>query len=358
MFNKTSEDELKNIVFVVFLADLGTTDWKSAIESEIRSNYSKYIETGSLKVIQAPVEFYSSMSTLKDDSYTNWRTKQNFDYAFIMKYCEHLSDFYMQMEDDVTAVTGYYSAIFDFVKLHSDEPWVCLEFSSLGFIGKLYHSTDIGKLAEMLLMFNSSQPVDYTFVYYNLLTGKQTHLRKPSLFQHMGYYSSLDKKLQPLKDKFFDFPAKKFHGDNPPASVQTTFKYSPDFPPELAYSENPGFFWSVEGAEINSKFTIVFSTAHKIKQIIVRTGLPSHPRDFVQHAILEASYERTENSEKSECGEFVEIALFQDGNVDVDHSTILSRLGEQLVKCLQIRFIERQTEWVIIKEIAVLLMLP
>lgn len=45
----------------------------------------------------------------------NWRVKQNYDYAYLMKYCEHLSDFYMQMEYDIIASNGYYGAINDFI---------------------------------------------------------------------------------------------------------------------------------------------------------------------------------------------------------------------------------------------------
>lgn len=351
MLNKTAENELREVTFVIFLADIGQTGWKTSMKVQLQTNYSAYIESGSLKVIEAPAQYYDSMFRYKNDSYTNWRTKQNYDYAYIMKYCQYMSDYYMQLEDDVTPVDGYYPAIFDFINSQKDDNWVCLEFSALGFIGKLYRSTDVANLADLILMFNYSQPVDYIFAYFNVMSGKRTEMRKPSLFQHKGYFSSLKNKVQPLQDKFFDFPPKELHGHNPPAAVKTTLKYSRDFPPELAYSLDPGFFWSSESIKDNSKFTLVFNSTQRLQKVFVRTGSTSHPADKANHAVLEAS--EAAKDAPTECGEFYQIANFENGDVTVDKDVIMTSLGNISVKCLQIRFLKGQMEWLVIREIAV-----
>ena len=351
MFMKTADEELREITFVILLADIGTTEWKTKLESEIKTNYSAYIEDGSLKIIQAPPEYYDTMLTFKDDRYVNWRTKQNFDYSYIMRYCQHMSDYYMQMEDDVTPVDGYYQAITHFISSQPDDNWVCLEFSTLGFIGKLYHTPEVVLLADMLLIFNYSQPVDFIFPYYNMMTGRRSQMRKPSLFQHRGYYSSLRDKIQPLQDKFFDFPPKQFHGDNPFAFLETNLKYTADFPPSLAYSKDPGFFWSAESVESDSNFTIVFNSTHNLSKIQITTGSQSHPSDTARFAILEAS--EAPKDRTSKCGQFNHIASFKNGEISVDKERIVSSVGKMPLKCLQIRFLERQVEWLIIREIAV-----
>ena len=57
--------------------------------------------------------------------------------------------------------------------------------------GKLYRSRDLDHLSQLLLMFFQEQPVDYTYLYFNMLmTQLQKRLRTPTLFQHRGIHSS------------------------------------------------------------------------------------------------------------------------------------------------------------------------
>lgn len=354
MFNKTSEEELRQIIFVIFLADLNDAIWKSETEAEIKRKYDKHIRSGSLIVVQAPKDFYDGMMQFGNNSYLNWRTKQNYDYAFLMKYCQHLSDFYMQMEDDVLASDGYYSAIFNFIAEQPNDDWICLEFSELGFIGKVYHSKHLRDLAEMLLIFSHTQPVDYTYVYFNtLLRNGFRRIRKPTLFQHMGYHSSLAEKIQPLRDKYFDFPPKELKGDNPSAGIFTTLKTNDDFPPNLPYSSDPGHFWSYSAAEENDTFTLLFDSSQLIDKVIVMTGSKEHPGDIIHNGVLEASAVVSGSKEKPFCEDFIVIGQFEEGKMFVDSQMIRSKLGVVRTKCLQIRLTKPQIEWVIIKEIAV-----
>jgi alpha-1,3-mannosylglycoprotein beta-1,4-N-acetylglucosaminyltransferase C len=45
----------------------------------------------------------------------------------------------MQMEDDVLTIPGYLNVIKQFIAEQKVE-WSCLEFSQIGFIGKVFHS--------------------------------------------------------------------------------------------------------------------------------------------------------------------------------------------------------------------------
>ena len=354
MLNKTSQEEMTEIVFVVFLADLNNTDWKFKTEATIRENYEKYVTSGSLQVIEAPREFYDGMSQYGNDSYMNWRTKQNYDYAYLMQYCQNISEYYMQMEDDVQASDGYFPAIFNFIQSQPNDDWICLEFSELGFIGKLYHSKHIGKLAEMLLIFSHSQPVDYTYIYFNILMGNgPKRIRKPTLFQHMGFHSSLVDKVQPLVDKYFDFPEKELNGDNPPAKIVTTLLVNEDFPTGLAYSREPGHFWSNGSPKENDTFALFFDSAQTVNKIVIVSGSKSRPKDTVQHGVLEAGVVSSGTDDSMTCEGLISIGEFQNGIVSVDSQAIRSKLGIMSIRCLQIRFTMSQDEWVVLKEIAV-----
>lgn len=46
--------------------------------------------------------------------------------------------------------------------------WAVLEFSELGFIGKLFRATDLPKLSKFMMTFYEEQPVDWLirFVFY------------------------------------------------------------------------------------------------------------------------------------------------------------------------------------------------
>ena len=98
-------------------------------------------------------------------------------------------------------------------------PWLVIEFSELGFIGKLFKTTDLPLVAQFFTMFFQDKPCDW--LLYDIIDTKvcrydkggerncpgfhalwQQH--KPSLFQHIGRYSSLKGKRQGLMDTHFD----------------------------------------------------------------------------------------------------------------------------------------------------------
>jgi alpha-1,3-mannosylglycoprotein beta-1,4-N-acetylglucosaminyltransferase C len=260
----------------------------------------------------------------------------------------------MQMEDDVRASDGYFAAILNFIRLQDNDNWICLEFSELGFIGKLYHSKHIGQLSDMLIMFSQTQPVDYTYIYFNMLMGNGAkRIRKPTLFQHMGFHSSLVNKIQPLVDKYFDFPEKELNGDNPPAKLFTTLIVNEEFPPSLAYSSEPGHFWSNGSPKENDTFSLFFESAQMIDKLVIVSGSNSHPKDIIHYGILEAGVSTSSNGDKLDCEGLITLGQFQNGTLSIDSQTIRSKLGLVTIRCLQIRFTSAQLEWVVIKEIAI-----
>ncbi|PNJ83788.1 MGAT4D isoform 9, partial [Pongo abelii] len=83
----------------------------------------------------------------------------------------------------------------------SSNNWFFIEFSMLGFIGKLFRSEDLTQFVRFFLMFYKEKPVDW--LLNDIFQGdcmkrkKQIRIRyKPSLFRHVGIHSSFPGKEQ------------------------------------------------------------------------------------------------------------------------------------------------------------------
>ncbi|MEQ2196215.1 Alpha-1,3-mannosyl-glycoprotein 4-beta-N-acetylglucosaminyltransferase B, partial [Xenoophorus captivus] len=131
-----------------------------------------------------------------------------------MLYAQDKGTYYIQLEDDVFAKTGYYSDMKAFAMEAASTEWLYLEFSQLGFIGKMFKTSDLPMIAEFFLMFHKDKPIDWLLDHilwvkvcnpekdnkhcdYQKAMLKKRY--KPSLFQHVGLHSSLPGKLQHLK---------------------------------------------------------------------------------------------------------------------------------------------------------------
>ncbi|KAI8513800.1 Alpha-1,3-mannosyl-glycoprotein 4-beta-N-acetylglucosaminyltransferase C [Branchiostoma belcheri] len=209
LINHTTEAERKQIVIVVFLADFDK-DYNKDISSEISRRYPQHLNTGFMQVIQAPRSFYPTFEELKRkfrDSLERilWRSKQCVDYAFLFQYCRNMSEYYLQLEDDVISAENFLSSIKTYLDRVRLDAWTALEFSELGFIGKLFKSSDLQLLSGLFKLFYQELPVDillHAFIRIVQPTWKKFK-HKPSLFQHVGLHSSLRGKRQELIDKEF-----------------------------------------------------------------------------------------------------------------------------------------------------------
>lgn len=178
------------------------------------------------------------------------------------------------------------------------------------------------------------------------------HIRRPTLFEHVGYHSSLPGKIQPLKDRFFHSYPKTLKGDNPPASVYTSLPFEGYFNPDNCYSKDDGIFWSTRSGKGKDWLTVVFSEPQMIDRIEIETGTNTHPNDKIHFAKVEASLASVvKGPGKPECGRNKLLGYFDDGNIRV--VDIQSKTEGQKVHCLSIILTNKQETWVIVKEIAV-----
>ena len=146
------------------------------IGSEVQANFPSLLKNGMIEIISPPQYYYPNFDQVKTlnsfgDSPVRikWRQKQNLgtfffirnhnfssrfissyippskcflDYIYLWMSCLSKSQYYIQLEDDVIAKSGFLEFIMEKINAQIDD-WFLLEFSNLGFIGKLFKSESL-----------------------------------------------------------------------------------------------------------------------------------------------------------------------------------------------------------------------
>lgn len=275
-----------------------------------------------------------------------FRSKQNVDYSFLINYSAGLSRYYLQLEDDVSCANNFLSHI----RRRTEEQeakkttWAVIEFSVLGYIGKLYKSVDAPLLARFLFLFYQEMPCDWLMSHFRkLLTQKETIVFKPSLFQHMGTFSSFDGKRNSLKDNYFQEDV----SPNPTADVFTDMSVYREHAPRHAWDNPGGFFWS-NSIKKGNFWAAVLHVPAVFTGVLVETGLEG--RDLLESGQVEIGREVIATPTGKSCGEFQSVGTFKNGRferneLDKDYGSASS--------CLRIRVTAEQHDWLIVRKIVV-----
>ncbi|CAN9498999.1 unnamed protein product [Ophioblennius macclurei] len=353
IFDQSSYEELKEIVVVVHLADFDLI-WCENLVQEINRKFAHHIIAGRLLVIQAPEDFYPSLDGLKrnyndPDDRVRFRSKQNVDYAFLLNFCTNLSHFYMMLEDDVRCSRNFLTALKKVITSREGSYWVMLEFSKLGYIGKLYHSKDLPRLAHFLLMFYQEMPCDWLLIHFRGLLAQKDVIRfKPSLFQHMGYYSSYKGAENKLKDDDFEEDSIDIP-DNPPASLYTNLNVFENYDATKAYSSIVDeYFWGKPPCT-GDFFLIIFNKSTKVSRIKIVTGTEDRHNDILHHGALEVGQRSVETKQGRQCSSYITLGEFKVGKIEV--SNVDHKIGFD-IECVRIVITAGQKEWLIIRTIS------
>ncbi|CAJ1057965.1 alpha-1%2C3-mannosyl-glycoprotein 4-beta-N-acetylglucosaminyltransferase A [Xyrichtys novacula] len=254
--------EKSDILIIIFVAE-SDLDYVRGVAEIISKNFPKDVQTGLLEVVAPSQYYYPNFTSLKEtfgDSKdrVKWRTKQNLDFSFLMLYAQDKGTYYVQLEDDVVAKSDYLSTMKNFADKETSKDLLYLEFSQLGFIGKMFRTRDLPMISEFFLMFHRDKPIDWLLDHIlwvkacnpekdakDCNTQKELLKKryKPSLFQHVGVHSSLSGKLQPLKDKDFGTQALFRAHKNPPAELSTSLIHYQQHSLDRAYG-GVDFFWA------------------------------------------------------------------------------------------------------------------
>uniref|UniRef100_A0A8C2E2G4 Zgc:154054 n=1 Tax=Cyprinus carpio TaxID=7962 RepID=A0A8C2E2G4_CYPCA len=278
-----STAERKDIVIVVFVAETNATFVKAVVQS-VQTN------SGVVEVISPSPHYYPDLSNLKETfgdpkERVRWRTKQNLDYSFLMLYAQSKGTYYVQLEDDIVAKQGFFESMKTYIEQVLSEEWLFMEFSQLGFIGKLFRTSDLPMIVEFFLMFHKDKPIDWLLdhILWVKVCNPEKDLKhcnnekaqlkrtyKPSLFQHVGLHSSLTGKIQNLKDKDFGNQV-LFKGHyNPPAELSSSLEKYQSHTLERAYN-GEDFFWGLTPKR-GDYILITFTTPQAVKGYFFRSG--------------------------------------------------------------------------------------
>lgn len=302
------ESEKEEVIIVVLVADFDPTSILS-VSDQITKDFPKELRSGLIRVIKAPNSFYPNLNKLPrlwgdKPERIRWRSKQSLDYAFLMKYCKELGQYYLQIEDDIATSKGYLKKIKGFITKYQERRWSILEFGARGFIGMLYRTSDLGHLSAFVKMYYWVYPVDLLFRQYNdfnLNGNPQWPRYRPPLFRHVGTFSSLDGQVRKLEDirvgrRIYN------DNDNPDADVTTSIrdrvrggKIS------SAYDTvRHGMFWG-KNVKKGDYVLIEFLQPLRVKKMIVESGGARAPEDYFGAAKILYS----KQNDAGECDEFI-----------------------------------------------------
>ena len=353
----TTLQQLRSTV-IVLLADVDET-YNLEVEHALQQKFNRSILIGFLQVVRISPEFYPELTNLKHTfqdsaSRVRWRAKQVADYAFLFMFARNQSQYYLQLEDDVICAHNYLKDIKYFISLQKHGSWSVLEFSELGFIGKLFKSDDLPKLAQFMMTFYAEQPVDWLIGYFRLvMTQQSVILRRPTLFQHIGKVSSYDtSKDNNLKDRFFAGGSKKWASHDPPATILSTMEHYGTYFAQLAYASGSGYFWA-QNPKMGDSISIVFDQPQNVTRLVVETGNSEHPTDTLHAGTIEASstlIKIAETTGRAVCAEPRLICHFKDGRCDV---TEVTTKVKGFVRCVTITVTGNQEGWAVFDQIAV-----
>ncbi|XP_077309726.1 alpha-1,3-mannosyl-glycoprotein 4-beta-N-acetylglucosaminyltransferase C-like isoform X2 [Lithobates pipiens] len=352
IFSHSSPKELEEVVVVVYLANT-IYSINTEVATDLANHFPSEIAAGQLLVISSYSNAYPTLEGLKRNyndppERVKFRSKQNVDYAFLVNFCGNLSQFYLQLEDDVTCSMNFLTSIKSYVTQYLT-PWTTITFSSLGYIGKLYHSVDLPKLARFLLIFYDEMPCDWLLdLFYKSKAQNEIIQYKPSLFQHIGQFSSFKGNKNNLKDKEF-MEVGETYGDHPLAFCSTSIKAFEDHTPDRVCFSGPSFFWGVE-IKAGDHFTMTFVNSTNIKKLRIITGSSEHPEDTLKSGYVQFGRHRILGHEHITCEAFKKIGDFQNGTFFLDN---IDRTAGGSVDCLKIQVSAAQAEWMIIRKIGI-----
>jgi len=169
-----------------------------------------------------------------------------------------------------------------------------LEFSSLGFIGKCFRDADLKGLANFVMLFYKEKPVDWLLENYlstkvcspeksdkECATSKHKikRTKKPSQFQHVGKHSSLNGKVQNLRDgSFSPKKGKSVVGRTPELTSMFT-----NIPAYKKYTlerlwQNKCYFWGIK-VEKGAYIILNFKKEVNVSRVAILTGGEQNPND-------------------------------------------------------------------------------
>ncbi|XP_041606088.1 alpha-1,3-mannosyl-glycoprotein 4-beta-N-acetylglucosaminyltransferase-like protein MGAT4E [Vulpes lagopus] len=286
LFRASSKTEQKRLTVLVHLAHSDLT-WLRETVLRVSTLFSPQILAGQLLLIHAPSDAYPPLEDMRKEAHHGeFYSRQNVDHAFLVSFATRLSEYFLLLEDNVFCAPSFITHIHWKVDTMKSAPWVLLEFSNMGFLGKLFHSKDLPLLAHFLLLFYKEKPLDRLIPHFRtLLAQKNPIICRPFLFYYRFSYISNDtQKASPVQKKNLDGP------DNPPGAIFTDMKvFDVHFPWE-AYTLDESFFWT-HNVSAGNHLTVILNHPANLSRVQVLTGTIVDGKYTLEKGEVELGYD-------------------------------------------------------------------
>ncbi|XP_063504559.1 alpha-1,3-mannosyl-glycoprotein 4-beta-N-acetylglucosaminyltransferase A isoform X3 [Pongo pygmaeus] len=327
-------EEKLDCVIVVFIGETDI-DYVHGVVANLEKEFSKEISSGLVEVISPPESYYPDLTNLKEtfgDSKerVRWRTKQNLDYCFLMMYAQEKGIYYIQLEDDIIVKQNYFNTIKNFALQLSSEEWMILEFSQLGFIGKMFQAPDLTLIVEFIFMFYKEKPIDW-------------------LLDHILWV----KVCNPEKDADKDYMKPlllKIHV-NPPAEVSTSLKVYQGHTLEKTYM-GEDFFWAI--TPIAGDYILFkFDKPVNVESYLFHSGNQEHPGDILLNTTVEVLPFKSEGLEisKETKDKRLEDGYFRIGKFENGVAEGMVDPSLNPISAFRLSVIQNSAVWAILNEI-------
>lgn len=374
LLHELSHEERNDCIIIVFVAEVDMKHVRSIADS-VNNMFPKEVKSGLFEVVSPPASFYPDLSNLKEtlgdtQERVRWRTKQNLDYSFLMLYAQPKGTYYVQLEDDVIARPNFFQSMKTFADQQPSKDWIVLEFSQLGFIGKLFRSSDLPLIIDFFLMFYKDKPIDWLldhFIWVKVCNperdakhcqNEKANVRirfRPSLFQHIGTHSSLPGKVQNLQDKDFEKILYKSHA-NPVADASTSLKTYQEYTLEKAY-RGENYFWAFAPvAEDYIKFN--FSKPLLVEGYVFKSGNSEHPGDKLFNTAVDILPVDKSLTAKGSLPNDSKYSVTEDGYLRIDkfengvaEESIDPSIGK--IEAIRLSILSESPVWVLMSEIGI-----
>ncbi|ESO08788.1 hypothetical protein HELRODRAFT_190605 [Helobdella robusta] len=387
LIENLNEEEMEKTQIVVMITELKERSrYVEQVEKLITAKFMKHLSSGLLQVLASNPDFYPDLNSIEvtlgdPKERAMWRTKQNLDYIYLMMYCWGKGRYYLQLEDDVITTGNYITEIekrVEPLKTVSKtgkeyEDWFMVQFSKMGFIGKLFNKDSLLLMIEFLLMFYQDKPCDWLVDHVvgtmetcvplsenSSCPGSQPFKKRitisPSLFQHIGLHSSLAGKIQNIKARDFHHKVALLSSQNPPATVHTTLNKIKNHPHELQQvydfkSPDQSFFFWAWGPRSDDVITIKFTNPLPLRSYEIRCGTMEYPNDILHNVtVLVQFHDDAVAKDKEKFVSMDNVNVRENGRILLGD---LSRNINQSVHAIRILFLSDSSYWLAIKEIII-----
>ncbi|XP_004700146.2 alpha-1,3-mannosyl-glycoprotein 4-beta-N-acetylglucosaminyltransferase-like protein MGAT4E [Echinops telfairi] len=326
LFRASSEADQKHFTVLVHLADSDLT-WLNKTVDGILNLFSSQILARQLLLIHAPPDVYPPVDGTRDDGVPReFYSKQNVDHAFLMSYAANLSDYFLLLADNVFCGPKFVNHIQRQVTKMKSHPWILLEFSNMGFLGKLFHSRDLPLLAQFLLLFHAEKPLERLIPHFCALSvPKKPILCPPFLFYPRASYMTSD------GNKSSAVKAKDSHGpDNPPGTIFTDMTGSDVHFPWEAYSLEESFFWT-SNVSLGNHLTVLLSRSVNLARVQVLTGSIVDGEGALEKGQVELGYGL--EGVPQYCSKFILLGQLLEGQLDQE---VFPKTMRQDVSCVRL----------------------